>query len=171
MQESINTRKGIQQFLDDKKEESYNKLILLSVTYRIDHKKPIYIPTQFTLGLNGSTIKLNQFEGENTLMIDLNDTFASDLINGTIEGDYFTHSYNGYDEQNHDVKISSGSRYNSIKNIIVKNIVGYGTSNRISQPRYEKAIVIGKILMLSPSFPPPHTVRETFASYGVPTFC
>jgi len=29
--------------------------------------------------------------------------------------------------------------------------------------------VIGKPLKLSPAFPPFHTVRETFTSYGVPT--
>jgi len=29
--------------------------------------------------------------------------------------------------------------------------------------------VIGKPLKLSPAFPPLHTVRETFTSYGVPT--
>ena len=56
-------------------------------------------------------------------MIDLNDTFSSHLINGTIEGDYFTHSYNGYDEQNHGIRISSGSRYSTVENIIIKNII------------------------------------------------
>ena len=30
-------------------------------------------------------------------------------------------------------------------------------------------IVIGKRLMLSPAFPPLHTVRATFTAYGVPT--
>ena len=29
---------------------------------------------------------------------------------------------------------------------------------------------IGNFLMLSPSFPPLHTVHETFASYGVPSY-
>lgn len=32
------------------------------------------------------------------------------------------------------------------------------------------AIAIGNFLMLSPSFPPLHTVHETFASYGVPSY-
>ena len=31
-------------------------------------------------------------------------------------------------------------------------------------------IAIGNFLMLSPSFPPLHTVHETFASYGVPSY-
>lgn len=39
---------------------------------------------------------------------------------------------------------------------------------------YKKAeeypIAIGNFLMLSPSFPPLHTVHETFASYGVPSY-
>jgi len=29
--------------------------------------------------------------------------------------------------------------------------------------------VIGKLLKLSPAFPPLHTVRATFTAYGVPT--
>ncbi|KAB5605719.1 hypothetical protein EAX59_13285, partial [Enterococcus faecium] len=32
------------------------------------------------------------------------------------------------------------------------------------------AIAIVNFLMLSPSFPPLHTVHETFASYGVPSY-
>lgn len=36
------------------------------------------------------------------------------------------------------------------------------------QPRGN--IVIGKVLMLSLPFPPLHTVRETFTSYGVPSY-
>lgn len=31
-------------------------------------------------------------------------------------------------------------------------------------------MVIGKFLISSPTFPPPHTVRDTFASYGVPSY-
>lgn len=45
LQESTNTRKGLQQLLDDKKTAGYNKLKLLPGTYRIDHQQQIYIPT------------------------------------------------------------------------------------------------------------------------------
>lgn len=33
----------------------------------------------------------------------------------------------------------------------------------------ELVMAIGKTLILSPSFPPPHTVREPFSSYGAPS--
>ncbi|PFT76164.1 glutamine ABC transporter permease, partial [Bacillus thuringiensis] len=31
-------------------------------------------------------------------------------------------------------------------------------------------MMIGKALMQSPPFPPPHTVRASFLAYGVPSF-
>ena len=37
-------------------------------------------------------------------------------------------------------------------------------------PVLHSSIAIGNFLMLSPSFPPLHTVHETFASYGVPSY-
>lgn len=129
LHEAINTRIGLQQLLDDKKAAGYNKLTLLPGTYRIDHQTPIYIPTHFTLDLNKATIKLNQFQGENTLMLELDNTFDSHLINGTLEGDYFTHIYDGKDEQNHGVGIYNNSKFSSIENLLIKDIVGYGAIN------------------------------------------
>ena len=37
LEEATNTRIGLQKLLNDKKSEGYNKLLLLSGTYRIDH--------------------------------------------------------------------------------------------------------------------------------------
>ncbi|MDK3224110.1 hypothetical protein EHZ12_15960, partial [Clostridium perfringens] len=89
-----NTREGLQKLLDNKKAEGYNKLKLLPGIYRIDHTGTIFIPTEFTLDLNQSTIRLNGFTGDRALMIELNNTFDSHVINGTIEGDYYEHDYN-----------------------------------------------------------------------------
>ena len=76
-QESQNTRIGLQNLLDDVKSKGYNKLTLLPGTYRIDHEKPIYVPTEFTLNMNGAPLTQNQFTGNSSLMITLNNTFNS----------------------------------------------------------------------------------------------
>lgn len=135
LQESTNTRIGLQKLLDDKKAEGYNKLTLLQGTYRIDHQLQIYIPTEFTLNMNGATIKQNQFIGNKSIMLELNNTFDSHVINGTIEGDYFSHDYansTSNSEWVNGINIGGEAKYSSFENLIVKDIVGYGSSNGIA---------------------------------------
>lgn len=138
LQESINTRKGLQQLLDDKKTAGYNKLKLLPGTYRIDHQQQIYIPTELTLDMNNATLKLNQFTGNGCLMLELNNTFNSHVIDGIIEGDYFSHDYTNSPNNSewvNGINIGGESKYSSFENLIIKNIVGYGSSNGISNSR------------------------------------
>ena len=138
LQESINTRKGLQKLLDDKKTAGYNKLKLLPGTYRIDHQQQIYIPTEFTLDMNNATLKLNQFTGNGCLMLELNNTFNSHVIDGIIEGDYFSHDYTNSPNNSewvNGINIGGESKYSSFENLIIKNIVGYGSSNGISNSR------------------------------------
>ena len=137
LQEATNTRIGLQKLLDDKKAAGYNKVKLLPGTYRIDHQLQIYIPTQFTLDMNNATFKLNQFTGNKALMVDLNNTFNSHVINGTIEGDYYSHDYTSPDNPEWVMGISIGgeSKYSSFENLIVKDITGYGGGNGIAISR------------------------------------
>ena len=138
LQESTNTRIGLQQLLDDKKAEGYNKVVLLNGKYRIDHQSPIYIPNEMTLDMNGATLKLNQFTGCKSLMVDINDTFDSHVINGTIEGDYFAHDYANSEKNSewvNGISITSGAKYSSFENIFIKNITGYGSGNGIGVTR------------------------------------
>lgn len=156
LDESILTRKGLQQLLDDKKSEGYNKIKLLNGTYRVDHLSPIYIPSNFTVDLNSSTIKLNSFTGNNALMITLNNTFDSHVINGTIEGDYFTHDYTNSTNNSEWVKgisIDGESKYSSFENLTVKNITGYGSSNGIADSRNS---------LLSYNYASPISIGNTF---------
>lgn len=135
LQEATNTREGLQKLLNDKKSEGYNKLTLYPGVYRIDHLKQIYIPTEFTLNLNGSTIKQNQFTGDSSLMIELNNTFDSHVINGTLDGDYYSHDYITSPNSSEWVKgicIGGESKYSSYENLTIKNITGYGAINGIS---------------------------------------
>ena len=138
LEESTNTRIGLQQLLDDKKAEGYNKVKLLPGTYRIDHEEPIYIPTEFTLDMNNSTLKLNQFTGDSALMLELNNTFNSHVINGTIEGDYYSHDYKNSPNNSEwvmGINIGGESKYSSFENLIVKDITGYGGGNGITNSR------------------------------------
>ena len=138
LQESTNTRKGLQQLLDDKKTAGYNKLTLLPGIYRIDHQQQIYIPTEFTLDMNGATFKQNQFTSNKSLMIELNNTFNSHVINGIIEGDYFSHDYTNSTNNSewvNGINISGEAKYSSFENLTIKNIAGYGSSNGIANSR------------------------------------
>ena len=158
LNKSTLTRKGLQQLLDDKKSEGYNKIKLLTGTYRIDHSAPIYIPSNFTVDLNSSTIKLNSFTGSTALMVTLNNTFDSHVVNGIIEGDYFTHDYANSANNSEWVKgisIDGESKYSSFENLTVKNITGYGSSNGIANSKdnllsynYASPIPIGNTFKL-----------------------
>ena len=138
LQESINTRIGLQTLLDDKKAEGYSTVKLLPGTYRIDHQESIFIPSEFTLDMNGSTIKLNQFTGDSALMITLNNTFDSHVINGTIEGDYYSHDYANSPNNSEwvmGISIGGESKYSSFENLTIKDITGYGGGNGIANSR------------------------------------
>ena len=138
LQEATNTRKGLQQLLDDKKSDGYNKFTLLPGIYRIDHHQKIYIPTEFTLDMNGATFKQNQFTSNKSLMIELNNTFNSHVINGIIEGDYFSHDYTNSTNNSewvNGINISGEAKYSAFENLTIKNIAGYGSSNGIANSR------------------------------------
>lgn len=134
--EATNTRIGLQKLLDDKKAAGYNRLLLLPGIYRIDHQGTIYIPSEFTLNMNGATLKQNQFTGDSSLMISLDATFNSHVINGNIEGDYFSHDYVNSSNNSEwciGASISGLCKYSSFKNMSIKNITGYGSSSGISK--------------------------------------
>lgn len=134
--ESTNNRIGLQKLLDDKKAEGYNKLLLLPGKYRIDNNGTIYVPTEFTLDMNNSTLKENQFTGDKSLMISLDGTFNSHVINGNIEGDYFSHDYansTNNSEWPMGISISGPCKYSSFENLVINDITGYGGGNGISQ--------------------------------------
>lgn len=140
MQEATNTRIGLQQLLDDISTKGYSSIKLLPGTYRIDHEGSIFIPSNFTLDMNGATIKLKQFTGDKALMITLNNTFDSHVINGTIEGDYYSHDYANSPNNSEwvmGISIGSEAKYSSFENLVVKDITGYGGSNGIANSRDE----------------------------------
>lgn len=140
MQEAYNTREGLQRLLDYVKFQGYTSIKLLPGTYRIDHSDSIWVPSDFTVDMNGSTIKLNQFTGDSALMITLNNTYDSHVINGTIEGDYYSHDYANSPNNSEwvmGISIGSEAKYSSFENLTVKDITGYGGGNGIANSRDE----------------------------------
>ena len=136
LEEAKNTRVGLQNFLNDVKAQGYNSVKLIKGVYRIDHEDSIYVPTGFTLDLNGATIKLNQFTGDSATLVSLTNTYDSHLINGIIEGDYYEHDYTNSpsgSEWVNGISINGISEYSSFDNLEVRDITGYGVMTRISQ--------------------------------------
>lgn len=135
---TTSTREGLQKLLDDKQAEGFNKLRLLEGIYRIDHLGTIYIPTKFTLDMNGATLKLHEFAGDKALMIELNNTFDSHVANGFIEGDYYNHDYDNSPNNSewvNGISIGGESKYSSFECLTIKDITGYGTINGIKNSR------------------------------------
>ncbi|MGL5752240.1 MAG: hypothetical protein ACRCXT_17025, partial [Paraclostridium sp.] len=155
---AINTGKGLQKLLYDKKSEGYNYLKLLPGTYRVHHTNTLYIPTEFTLDMNQSTLKLNGFTGDKAVMVELNNTFDSHVINGTIEGDYYEHDYENSPNKSEwvmGINIAGESKYSSFENLVVKDVTGYGGGNGIGNSpdgtlgyTYEAPIGIGDTFKL-----------------------
>ena len=88
--------------------------------------------------MNGATIKLNQFTGDSALMITLNNTFDSHVINGIIEGDYYSHDYANSPNNSEwvmGISIGGESKYSSFENLIIKDITGYGGGNGIANSK------------------------------------
>lgn len=139
-----NTRKGLIHLIKDKKEAGYNGITLLKGYYRIDKDSTadnkdvsaddvyITVPTNFTLNLNGSTIKHHVFVGQNTCIIRYADgCIDSHITNGTIIGDYGEHSMEtnpdtGYTwgEHANSVVLSEG-KFCTLNNVTIKDVQGY----------------------------------------------
>ena len=139
---ATNNQQGLQRLIDDKIAEGYNKIILPKDNYFIVAHRDIqegegrgsygsiYIEADnFTLDLNGSTIKLNSFTGSSTLIVSLCCSFNSHIINGNIEGDVFTHDYANSPNNSEWVNlagISGGCGYCSMENLTLLHSSGYG---------------------------------------------
>ena len=155
---AINTGEGLQKLLDDTYKSGYNKLIMLPGIYRIDYKTTLFIPSNFTLDMNSSTIKLNGFTGDKALMLTLNNTFDSHVINGTLDGDYYDHDYDNSPNNSEwivGITIDGESKYSSVENMTIKNITGYGAGNSIAYSRYEDK---------NYTYYPPTPIGNTFQS-------
>ena len=151
------TRLGLQQLIDDVIAEGYTKMILPKDGYFVvDHRTDtdpsgasgsIYIEAEnFTLDLNGSTLKLHKFTGNGTVIIAICHCHNVHVINGIVDGDAFTHDYDNSPNNSEWCILTnlSASMYSSYENIVCMHSAGYGfcggdANNRSSTKGYTVA--------------------------------
>ena len=134
-----NTKLGLNQLMINCKNEGFRKLVLLPGTYRVNctsRQDCIIIPSNFTLDLNGATIKrkpdiVTTVGGRSTFL--LNNCIDSHIINGYVEDDrqeridanmdwYSLSSPNG---EGFNTFYIRGGRYWSLENLKVSQAVGH----------------------------------------------
>lgn len=142
----VDTRDGLTKLFADKQAEGYRKIVLLEGIYRIDgedasgHRmNSIFIPSYFTVDMNGSTFKLNTIlsdinasekdPGTSGSIIKMEDVVDAHLINGTLEGDRMERAANelekgGKGEAINTVTINGG-KYCTLEDLTIKNTTGH----------------------------------------------
>ena len=137
-----NTHDGLNQIWSDKA-KNYDGIIMLPGIYRIkqvgyfettpaagrhDSTYALKIPSNFTIDLNGSTIKQHLYEGQCSIMVAFIDCSDGHLINGTLDGDYDYHvTADGNGEHCYCVDFQGLCKYCSLENLTITNTVGYTT--------------------------------------------
>lgn len=146
----ISTRKGLSQIFLDKSSEGYKKIILLkNRTFRMDYSNvsndgtPVTIPSNFIVDMNGSTFRINPQSATdsygNTIVTNGGNSNTV-LENGTLQASYkYVGAEDGDDWDTFPSNNSNGSinlegagsflfhggKYNTLRNMTVKNIQGY----------------------------------------------
>lgn len=80
---------GLQKLIRDKAAAGVRKLVLLKGTYRLSAKGKLEMVDNFTLDLNGATLKQNAFTGDKGALVIFPSVHNAHLVNGTLEGDYY----------------------------------------------------------------------------------
>lgn len=146
----ISTRKGLTQLFSDKASEGYKKIVLLeNKTFRMDYSNvsnngtPITIPSNFIVDMNGSTFRINPQSDKNSYgntIVTTGGNSNTVLENGTLQASYkYVGAEDGDDwdtfpDRNSNGQINlegagsflfHGGKYNTLRNMIIKNIEGY----------------------------------------------
>ena len=135
-QAAVATAEGLQKLIDDQAAAGTRKLVLLPGTYRVSAHRHISLPDDFTLDLNGATLKENAFTGSGATIVNISNVRDAHLVNGTLEGDYYEHDY--ANSPNHSewpmgFTINAAARDCSVENVRIRNITGYGGGNGIGK--------------------------------------
>ena len=136
-----NTKLGLNQLMANCKNEGFRKLVLLPGTYRVNctsREDCIIIPSNFTLDLNGATIKrkpdiVTVSTGKSTFL--LKDCIDSHIINGYVEddrqeridADMDWYNYSNPCGEGFNTFYIRGGRYWSLENLKVSQAVGHAT--------------------------------------------
>ena len=134
------TSQGLQKMVDDAAAAGIQKFVILPGTYRVGGTDKLSLPGNFTLDLNGATLKMNEFVGDKGAVVEIRNQRDSHLVNGIIEGDYYEHDYANSPSNSEwvlGVVMNGDCRYCSFDNLTVKNITGYGVANGLAD--YDQA--------------------------------
>ena len=135
-QAAVATADGLQRLLNEKAAAGFRKVVLLPGTYRLSASRRIELPDRMTLDLNGATLKQNAFTGCNSDLVVFASAVDAHLVNGTLEGDYWTHDYKNSPNNSEwpmGFTVSGDSRYCSAEGVTVVDVTGYGAGNGIGK--------------------------------------
>ena len=136
--EGVANVRGLQRFLKEKAEAGFRKVVLLPGCYRFSAAETLLMPGGLTVDMNGATFKENRFTGAHSLIVDFRNCRDAHLVNGTIEGDYWEHDYDGSPDGSEwpmGFRLTGEATYCSVENVTVKNITGYGIGTGINDRR------------------------------------
>lgn len=131
---------GLNSFFVNKKSEGYDGVKLLPGQYNVapgnTRNRPVVVPSNFTLDMNGSKIKhVFTTKGSASLIVKIKkDSIDSHIINGYIEGDYDEHDVtvvgdeasagSGIEGEGFNC-ISMGGAFCSLENVDIGWVTGY----------------------------------------------
>ena len=133
---AVATAEGLQKLLNEKAAAGVRRVMLLPGTYRLSAFRRIELPDRLTLDLNGATLKQNAFTGCHSDLVVFASAYDAHLVNGTLEGDYWTHDYQhspNNSEWPMGFTVSGESLYCSAEGVKVVDITGYGAGNGIGK--------------------------------------
>ena len=121
---------GLQKLLDEKAVAGFRRIKLLKGVYRLGPEAPVVMPSNLEVDMNGATWKKNPFKGARQLTVEFKVTSRdSALVNGIVEGDYYTHDYSGPQPEGVCGVVIQGGQYCRVENVTVRDYPGYGYSS------------------------------------------
>lgn len=131
---------GLNSFIANKKSEGYDGVKLLPGQYNVapgnTRNRPVIVPSNFILDMNGSKIKhVFTTKGASSLIVKIEkDSIDTHIINGSIEGDYDEHDVTVVGEESSAGSgiegegfncISMGGAFCSLENVDIGWVTGY----------------------------------------------
>mgnify|MGYP003311848185 CR=1 FL=1 len=127
-----NVLEGLQRLWDEKAAGGVRRFVMWPGVYRVDAGDHLRMPDDFTLDLNGATIRQNGFAGCHGLVLAFESARDAHLVNGTVMGDLLEHDFAHSDHDSEwvlGIGISGACRDCTVSNVVVRDVTGYGGSN------------------------------------------
>lgn len=137
-----NVLEGLQRLWDEKAADGIRRFVMYPGTYRVDAHDHLRMPDDFTLDLNGATIRQNGFAGCHGLVLGFESAHDAHLVNGTIMGDLLEHDFAHSDHDSEwvlGISLKGACRDCTVSNVVVRDVTGYGGGNGSGNDRRGKA--------------------------------